>query len=615
MTTPSPIPATLHRVVDEVTRRIVERSRADRQTYLDTMGSLRRDSSYRAGMSCANLAHAWAGMPADDKLVLRQEREPNIGIVTAYNDMLSAHRPYEHFPPRIRAAARALGATAQVAGGVPAMCDGVTQGCPGMELSLFSRDVIALATAVALSHGVFDAALCLGVCDKIVPGLLIGALQFGQLPVVFVPAGPMTSGLSNSEKSKVRQLYAEGKVDRAALLAAEEAAYHGEGTCTFYGTANSNQMLLEVMGLQLPGSSFVNPGTPLRDALTDFAVQRVLAMTQGCTEPLPMSRVFDEKSVVNGMVGLLATGGSTNHTIHLVAIARAAGIRIDWDDFAELSAVVPLLARIYPNGEADVNHFHAAGGMSFLVGQLLDAGLLHADVQTVLGRGLGRFRVEPWLAEGRLAWREVASDSGDENVLRPAARPFSSDGGLKLLRGNLGRAVVKTSAVAPRHRRVLAPAVVVDSQEALIELSKRGGLERDVVAIVRGQGPQANGMPELHKLTPILGVLQDRGFQVALVTDGRMSGASGKVPAAIHVSPEAVADGPIARVRDGDLVLLDCDAGVLQVQVTADELAGRATHTQAAPMAGRGHGRELFGLFRRNAGTAERGACALFGDQ
>ena len=608
------LPTPLHPVLDRVTKRVIERSRDSRAAYLRTMASLRKPGPYRAGMGCANAAHAFAAMPDQDKLVLRQEREPNLGIVTAYNDMLSAHQPYEHYPEQIRATARKLGATAQVAGGVPAMCDGVTQGYEGMELSLFSRDVIAMAAAVALSHNVFDSVLCLGICDKIVPGLVIGALQFGHLPAVFVPAGPMTSGLSNDDKARVRQQYAQGLVDRQALLAAEEAAYHGAGTCTFYGTANSNQMLMEIMGLQLPGSSFVNPGTPLRQALTNFAVERALRMRAGGPEPLGMAEVIDEKAIVNGIVGLLATGGSTNHTLHLVAMARAAGIRIDWDDFAELSEAVPLLARVYPNGKADVNHFHAAGGMGFLIAQLLQAGLLHADVNTILGHGLQRFAVEPWLDNGQLAWRAVPEQSADDSVLRPVASPFSADGGLKRLRGNLGRAVVKTSAVKPEHRLVHAPAVVVESQQALSELYKQGALERDFVAVVRFQGPQANGMPELHKLTPILGILQDKGFKVALVTDGRMSGASGKVPAAIHVSPEAVSGGAIARVQDGDMIRLDCDAGLLELEVSDSELGQRTASAPDLSANGHGYGRELFGLFRRNAGMAENGASALFGN-
>ncbi|HSW17330.1 MAG TPA: phosphogluconate dehydratase [Ramlibacter sp.] len=602
----------VHPVLQRVTARITERSRASRAAYLATIDGLRKPGPYRGGMGCANAAHAFAAMPASDKLTLHAERQPNLGIVTAYNDMLSAHQPYEDYPRRVRETARSLGATAQVAGGVPAMCDGVTQGYEGMELSLFSRDVIALATAVALSHNVFDGVLCLGICDKIVPGLVIGALQFGHLPVVFVPAGPMTSGLSNDEKAKVRQQYAQGQVDRAALLAAEEAAYHGAGTCTFYGTANSNQMLMEVMGLQLPGSSFVNPGTPLRDALTQFAVQRSLGA--GGEAAIAMARVVDEKAIVNGIVGLLATGGSTNHTLHLVAMARAAGIRIDWDDFAELSDTVPLLARVYPNGKADVNHFHAAGGMGFLIAQLLGAGLLHADVNTILGPGLARYAVEPWLDSGQLAWRPAPAQSGDESVLRPAANPFSADGGLKRLRGNLGRAVVKTSAVKPEHRRVQAPAVVVDSQQALSDLYKQGALQRDFIAVVRHQGPQANGMPELHKLTPILGLLQDQGFKVALVTDGRMSGASGKVPAAIHVSPEAVDGGAIARVREGDMLLLDCDAGLLEAQVDEAAFAARPLPRIDLSANEHGHGRDLFAVFRQRAGLAENGASALFGN-
>ena len=607
-------PPPLHAVLRRVTERIAERSRDSRAAYLHTVQAARKPGPYRAGLGCANMAHAFAALPASDKLVLHQERQPNLGIVTAYNDMLSAHQPYEHYPERLRAAARALGATAQVAGGVPAMCDGVTQGYEGMELSLFSRDVIALSTAVALSHGVFDGVLCLGICDKIVPGLLIGALQFGHLPVVFVPSGPMTSGLSNDDKAQVRQRYAQGLVDRQTLLAAEEAAYHSPGTCTFYGTANSNQMLMEIMGLQLPGASFVNPGTPLRQALTDCAVERTLRMGASGPEPLALAQIVDEKAVVNGIVGLLATGGSTNHTIHLVAMARAAGIRIDWDDFAELSDAVPLLARVYPNGKADVNHFHAAGGMGFLIDQLLSAGLLHADVNTILGHGLQRHAVEPWLDQGRLCWRAAPAASADESVLRPVARPFSPDGGLKRLQGNLGRAVVKTSAVKPEHRRVHAPAVVVDSQQALIDLYQQGALDRDFVAVVRHQGPRANGMPELHKLTPLLGVLQDRGRRVALVTDGRMSGASGKVPAAIHVSPEAALGGAIARVRDGDMVLLDCDAGLLELQVDPAELARRTAPTSDLSGNAHGCGRELFGLFRRNAGLAEHGGSPLFGD-
>ena len=618
---PHPVP--VHPELLRVTERIRQRSTTTRQAYLAMIDSARRPGAYRAGMGCANIAHAFAAMPAADKLVLHQERQPNIGVVTAYNDMLSAHQPYEHYPERIRAAARALGATAQVAGGVPAMCDGITQGEDGMELSLFSRDVIALATAVALSHNVFDAALCLGVCDKIVPGLFIGALQFGHLPVIFVPAGPMTSGLSNDAKAKVRQEYAQGKVGRDALLASEQAAYHGAGTCTFYGTANSNQMLMEVMGLHLPGSSFVNPGTPLRDALTDAAVQCAVAMGQPGQQHSGMGGMghwVNEQVIVNGLVGLLATGGSTNHTLHLVAMARAAGILIDWDDFSELSACVPLLARVYPNGQADVNHFHAAGGMGFLIRELLDAGLLHEGVHTMLGHGLRAYTREPWLDGGRLAWRDVPAVSADLDVLRPASQPFSADGGLRLLKGNLGRAVVKVSAVKPAHRVVRAPAVVFSDQKQLDVRFQAGELERDFIAVVREQGPRANGMPELHKLTPVLGVLQDRGFKVALVTDGRMSGASGKVPAAIHLSPEALDGGAIARIEEGDMVTLDCDTGELRLEVDDATLAARTPglSTPLSTPSSDGlphwlhHGRQVFELFRQNAAPAEQGASPLW---
>ena len=590
-----------------VTARIEARSAHSRAAYLAHLAQARKPGPYREGLGCANAAHAYAAMPANDKLVLRQERQPHLGIVSAYNDMLSAHQPYEQYPEAIRSAARAAGATAQVASGVPAMCDGVTQGEDGMELSLFSRDVIAMATAVGLSHNVFDATLLLGVCDKIVPGLFMGAMQFGHLPAVFLPAGPMTSGLSNDDKSKVRQQYAQGLVDRATLLEAEQAAYHGPGTCTFYGTANSNQMLLEIMGLQLPGSSFVNPNTPLRHALLEAGVQRAVALSQG---PVGMGHQVDARVVVNGLVGLLATGGSTNHTLHLVAMARSAGILINWDDFSDLSAVVPLLARVYPNGSADVNHFHAAGGMGFLIAQLLQAGLLHADVHTVMGPGLQHYTQEPWLDHGRLAWRPVPRTSADDSVLRPFQNPFSPDGGLRLLQGNLGRAVVKVSAVKPAHRVVRAPAVVVDSQQALQQLFKDGQLQKDFVAVVRCQGPQANGMPELHKLTPMLGVLQDQGFQVALVTDGRMSGASGKVPAAIHVSPEAVNGGVIGLVQNGDMITLDCDAQTLTLEIGEDALRARPALQRPVDTAW-GSGRGLFALFRQHAALAEEGASPL----
>jgi len=610
MTTP------LHPALARVTQRIIDRSADARGAYLASMQAQRKNGTQRGGMGCANMAHTTAALPAADKLKIHAERAPHVGVITAYNDMLSAHQPYEHYRELIRGHARTLGATAQVAGGVPAMCDGVTQGAAGMELSLFSRDVIALATAVGLSHNVFDAALMLGICDKIVPGLFIGSVQFGHLSTVFVPAGPMTSGLSNDAKAKVRQQYAQGLVGRDALLESEAAAYHSPGTCTFYGTANSNQMLMEIMGLHLPGSSFVNPGTELRELLSKAALERALANTGKTGQPaICMADIVTEKTIVNGIIGLLATGGSTNHTIHLVAMARAAGVLIDWDDFAELSAVVPLLARVYPNGSADVNHFHAAGGMGFLMQELLANGLLHGDVTTVMGQGLAAYTNEPCLEDGALAWRPVPKVSGDTAVLRPVSEPFSADGGLRLLKGNLGRSVVKVSAVKPEHRVVRAQAVVVSDQQDLLALFNAGKINKDLIAVVRYQGPRANGMPELHKLTPPLAVLQDKGFKVALVTDGRMSGASGKVPAAIHLSPEALADGPIARVMDGDWITLDCERGVLELEVDAATLAARTalhpdlTHNQ------HGTGRELFGLFRSHASTAESGASPLFGDR
>lgn len=612
-TTAPTTPATpLHPTLAAVTERIVQRSAAARATYLKSMAAQGRAGTQRAGMGCANMAHTTAALPGNDKLTIHAERAPHVGIVSAYNDMLSAHQPYERYPELLRQHARRLGATAQMAGGVPAMCDGITQGAEGMELSLFSRDVIALSTAVALSHKVFDAALMLGVCDKIVPGLFMGAVQFGHLSTVFVPAGPMTSGLSNDAKAKVRQQYAQGLVGRDALLESEAQAYHSPGTCTFYGTANSNQMLMEIMGLHLPGSSFVNPGTPLREALTLEAMRRALANTGKTGAPaVRLADIVGEKTVVNGIVGLLATGGSTNHTLHLVAMARAAGVLIDWDDFAQLSAVVPLLARVYPNGSADVNHFHAAGGMGYLMQELLAAGLLHADVATVMGHGLHAYTQEPWLDGDQLSWRPVPTTSADTAVLRPVSDPFSADGGLRLLQGNLGRSVVKVSAVKPEHRLVRAPAVVVSDQQDLLALFNAGQLERDLIAVVRYQGPRANGMPELHKLTPPLAVLQDKGFQVALVTDGRMSGASGKVPAAIHLSPEALADGPIAKVRDGDMITLDCERGLLQLEVDEATLAAREVRHPDLSANAHGTGRELFGLFRTHAGTAETGGSPL----
>jgi phosphogluconate dehydratase len=598
--------------VESITRRIRERSTSTRSAYLARIERQARRERSTDRMGCANVAHAFAAMPANDKLRVVAQRAPHIGVVTAYNDMLSAHQPYESYPALIRDAARALGATVQVAGGVPAMCDGVTQGLPGMELSLFSRDTIAMATAIALTHDVFDAALLLGVCDKIVPGLLIGALHFGHLPCVFVPAGPMATGLSNSEKSKVREKAAVGAVGRDTLLEAESAAYHGAGTCTFYGTANSNQMLLEAMGLHVPGAAFVHPHEALRAALTREAVATVLQRVRGA-DFLPIGQMVDERVIVNAMVALLATGGSTNHLIHWVAVARAAGILIDWSDFAELSAATPLLARVYPNGQADVNQFQAAGGPGFVLRELMDAGLMHADVPAVSTRGLRAHAEMPTLQGDKLRWRALPPDSGDTNIVRPAVAPFSPSGGLKLLTGNLGRAVIKVSAV-PEDRHVIeAPARVFDSQEALQQAFKAGELERDFVAVVRFQGPRANGMPELHKLTPPLAVLQGKGFKVALVTDGRMSGASGKVPAAIHASPEALAGGPLARVRDGDVIRLDAVAGTLQALVDPVAWAAREVATLSEASAednGHGLGRELFAGMRRNVISAEEGACA-----
>ena len=600
----------MHPVTAEVTRRIAARSRDVRADYLSRMEAARHAGPGRAKLSCANFAHAFAAESPGDKLRMRDPTAANLAIVSAYNDMLSAHQPLERYPAIIRQAARVVGATAQFAGGVPAMCDGVTQGRPGMELSLFSRDVIAMATAVALTHDAFDAALMLGVCDKIVPGLTMGALAFGHLPTIFVPAGPMSSGIPNSQKARVRALYAEGKATREELLDSEMKSYHGPGTCTFYGTANSNQMMMELTGLHLPGSAFVSPNTPLRDALVAAAPRRAVEIRDGGNDYIPMSAVVDEKSLVNALAGLLATGGSTNHTLHLIAMARAAGVLITWEDFDDLSRVTPLIARVYPNGSEDVNAFHAAGGMAFVTRQLLDAGLAHDDVLTVAGRGLRRYRQEPFLDDGRLVWREGTTVSLDRDILRPVDDPFQAEGGLRLLAGPLGRAVIKTSAVKAQHLVVEAPAVVFEDQDDLLAAYKRGELNRDFVAVVRFQGPKANGMPELHSLTPPLGVLLDKGFRVALVTDGRMSGASGKVPAAIHVTPEAADGGPLAYVRDGDIIRLDAEAGTLQIKVSENELMSRT------PAAGRpsapGYGRELFGWMRRAAGPADAGACSLF---
>ena len=603
---------TVHARIGEVTERIAKRSHDDRLRYLDRMHRMAEKGPRRNKLGCANLAHGFAACGPTDKAALKGDTAQNLAIVTAYNDMLSAHQPFERFPDVIRAAAREVGAVAQVAGGVPAMCDGVTQGAVGMEMSLFSRDVIAMATAVALSHDMFDAAVYLGVCDKIVPGLLIAAVTFSHLPAVFVPAGPMTTGLPNDEKARIRQLYAEGKVGRAELLESESASYHGPGTCTFYGTANSNQMLMEIMGLHLPGASFVNPNTPLRDALTREAAKRALAISASGNEYTPIGQIIDEKAIVNGVIGLHATGGSTNHTIHLIAMAKAAGIRLTWDDFSDLSEVTPLVARVYPNGLADVNHFHAAGGMGFLISTLLDEKLLHDDVKTVWGSGMSGYRVEPKLDEaGAVHWEPASGVSADDKVLRPASAPFQATGGLRVLSGNLGRAVIKTSAVKPERHIIEAPAVVFHSQEALQQAFKRGELEKDFVAVIRFQGPQANGMPELHKLMPPLGVLQDRGFRVALVTDGRMSGASGKVPAAIHVTPEALAGGPIAKIRDGDIIRLDAVAGTVEALVPPAEWAARDNAAEDLSDNEWGIGRELFAPFRRLVGLAEDGAAVF----
>ena len=593
----------------EITERIRVRSAAHRAAYLARIAAAGRAGPARGHLACGNQAHAYAAM-GGDKDSLAAGRAPNIGIVTAYNDMLSAHQPYEDYPKLIRAAARKAGATAQVAGGVPAMCDGVTQGRAGMELSLFSRDVIALAAGVAMSHNCYDAALYLGICDKIVPGLVIAAATFGHVPAVFVPAGPMTSGLPNDEKSKVRQQFAAGEVGRDKLMEAEMASYHGPGTCTFYGTANTNQMLMEMMGLHLPGASFVNPNTPLRDALTEAAVTRAAAITALGNDYRPVGEILDERAFVNGIVGLMATGGSTNLVLHLPAMARAAGILLEPQDFDAVSAFVPLMAKVYPNGLADVNHFHAAGGLAFLIGELLDAGLLHEDVRTVAGDGLRRYAGEPVLADGRLTWREGPKSTLNDRILRPAADPFQPTGGLRELTGNLGRAVIKVSAVAEEHRVIEAPARIFTDQDAVKTAFQKGEFTADTVVVVRFQGPRANGMPELHSLTPVLSVLLGRGLKVALVTDGRMSGASGKVPAAIHVSPEAACDGPLARLRDGDLIRLDATSG--RLDAPGVDLAAR---TPIAPdlSANRfGTGRELFESFRRAVGPATEGASALY---
>jgi phosphogluconate dehydratase len=601
-------PVKLNDVIVEVTERIGGRSAAARGEYLERTRKRKLVEPARGKLACSNLAHVLAAA-GEDKPRL-QQAIANVGIVTAYNDMLSAHRPYEEYPEVIRAAARLVGATAQVAGGVPAMCDGVTQGRAGMELSLFSRDVIALSTALALSHEAFDGALLLGICDKIVPGLFIGAAAFGQMPIIFTPGGPMPSGIANKAKAEVRQRYAEGLATRDELLAAEMGSYHNAGTCTFYGTANSNQMLMEMMGLHIPGAAFVNPNTPLRHALTVAAAQRVAQTTALGKDYLPFVEVVDERSFVNAIVGLMATGGSTNHVIHLVAMARAVGLTITWDDMADVSRVTPLLARVYPNGEADVNQFQAAGGMAFVIRELMEAGLAHEDVMTVWGPGLGAYARDPFLVDSKLVWRDAAGKSHDEKILRPASNPFSADGGLKLLRGNLGRSVIKTSACDPKHWEITAPARVFESQEGLAAALK-AGIEGDFVAVVRGQGPRANGMPELHKLIPALSGLLAKGRRVAIVTDGRMSGASGKVPSAIHLTPEAAADGPISRLRDGDIIRLDARAGVLEVQVDAATLAKREPVKPEVMDTTYGVGRELFTRLREGATPADEGASIL----
>jgi len=604
----------MHPQIQEVTERLIERSRPTRQRYLAQMAAAASDGPQRGRLQCANFAHGVAGCASStDKQRLRLMNEANVAIVSAYNDMLSAHQPYEHFPEIIKQALRDVGSVGQFAGGVPAMCDGVTQGEAGMELSLASREVIAMATAIALSHNMFDAALYLGICDKIIPGLMIGALRFGHLPAVFVPGGPMPSGIPNKQKAEVRQRYAEGKASREELLESEMLSYHSPGTCTFYGTANTNQVVMEIMGLHLPGSSFVNPYTPLRDELTREAARQVTRMTPQAGNYVPLCQIIDEKAIINSVVALNATGGSTNHTLHIPAFAQAAGIQLTWQDMADISAVTPTLAKVYPNGQADVNHFHAAGGVPFMVRTLLGAGLLHEDVQTVIGQGLQRYTREPFLDDGKLVWREGPENSLDESILRPVERPFSAEGGLRVLEGNLGRGVTKVSAVAPEHRVVEAPARVFSDQAELAQAFKNGELEKDFVAVVRFQGPKANGMPELHKLTPFLGVLQDRGHKVALVTDGRMSGASGKVPAAIHVSPEALDGGPLCKVRDGDIIRVDGEAGTLGVLVDQAEL-DRRERVPTPDDLGIGCGRELFGFLRSAFSPAERGA-SVFSDE
>lgn len=600
---------TVNQTLQAITNRIIERSRPTREAYLGRISEAASRKPVRTALGCANLAHGFAACGPSDKAGLAGDQLLNIGIITAYNDMLSAHQPFETFPQLIKQAAREAGGIAQIAGGVPAMCDGVTQGFAGMELSLFSRDVIAMATAVGLSHDMFDAAVYLGVCDKIVPGLVIGALTFGHLPAIFIPAGPMTSGLPNDEKARIRQLYAEGKVGRAELLESESKSYHGPGTCTFYGTANSNQMLMEIMGLHIPGSSFINPNTPLRDAMTREAAKRALQITACGNDYTPVGAMLDERSFVNGVVGLNATGGSTNHTIHLIAMAAAAGIKLTWQDISDISAAVPLLARVYPNGLADVNHFHAAGGMGYLIRELLDAGLLHEDVRTVWGETLRDYTIEPALnADGTIARNPAPEVSADAKVLAKANAPFQPDGGIKVLSGNIGSAIIKVSAVKPDRHVIEAPAKIFHDQSEMQDAFKAGKLEGDFIAVVRYQGPKANGMPELHKLMTVLGILQDRGQRVALVTDGRLSGASGKVPSAIHVTPEALDNGMIAKIQEGDIIRLDAVQGTLSVLLSGDELQSRNIETPDLTRNHFGMGRELFSAFRHIAGHADQGA-------
>lgn len=601
----------MHFRIRDITDKINERSLKLREKYLSQLTEARVQGPHRKGLHCGNLAHGFAACLLHEKQILREMRQPNIGIISAYNDMLSAHQPYEHYPSLIKKAVAEAGGIAQFAGGVPAMCDGITQGQPGMELSLLSRDVIAMSASIGLSHNMFDGGLMLGICDKIVPGLLISALSFGHLPFMLIPAGPMPSGISNKEKARIRQLYAEKKVDKDKLLDAEAASYHSPGTCTFYGTANSNQLIVEIMGLQLPGSSFVHPNTALRDELTKAAAQKIIELTDLRGEYLPVGKIVDAKSLVNAIIGLLATGGSTNHTMHLIAIARAAGLIINWDDFAELSKITPLLARVYPNGDADINQFQQAGGMGYLIKTLLENELLHADVHTVAGFGLQRYTQKPTLDNGQLAWIESELQSADMNVLRPVNNAFQPQGGLQVLSGNLGRAVFKTSAVASENQVIEAPALVFSSQEEFETAFHAGELERDCVIVVRFQGPKACGMPELHKLTPPLGVLQDRGFRVALLTDGRMSGASGKVPAAIHVTPEATDQGLISKVENGDMILIDGQRGIVELLVSAQELKNRQ-HAVRTLEPVNGMGRELFIHLRNNFSSAEEGACSLF---